>query len=162
MVIIITGGIHDGKTTELIRRFENYRGDGYVFIKNMSGSYVSGFDYLRLSDKRTGPLIRKDPSEEVRHWLGPYAFYERAMALIERNMVDMVKAGISPLYLDEIGKLELEGKGFCDLLKTILSELGKDQTLYISTRKEFLNDVIQVFGLEDAEIVRLKERIRSK
>lgn len=161
MVIIITGGIHDGKTTELIKRFENYRGDGYVFIKNMTGSYVSGFDYLRLSDKRTGPLITKEPHEEVRHWLGPYAFYDRAMTEIEANMLEMVRAGISPIYLDEVGKLELEGKGFDRLLRTLLNELQEDQTLYLSTRKEFLNQVIKTYGLDQAQVLRLKERARS-
>lgn len=153
MVTIITGNIHDGKTTKLIQLFESYKGDGFVSIKNMDGDYVKGFDYLQLSVKSTGPLATKEIIEPVRDVLGPYYFNEKAMTFIEEEMHEMVEQKVSPLYLDEVGKLELMDKGFHPLLKWIFNNMNAESHLYLSVRKPFLEDIIDKYELKDVTII---------
>lgn len=56
-------------------------------------------------------------------------------------------------FLDEIGLLELEGKGFSRALRYLLSE-GK-ASLTITARDAYLESVISYFSIPDPEIIRL-------
>ena len=153
MVTIVTGNIHDGKTTAMIDLFETNKGDGFVSIKNMEESYVKGFDYLQLATKQTGPLASKDIIEPVRDVLGPYYFNEEAMSYIESELKILVKKGVSPVYLDEIGQLELDGKGFYTILKWILTNMDEHLMLYISVRKPFVDQIVELFNIEKISII---------
>lgn len=153
MVTIITGNIHDGKTTKMIQLFEANKGDGFVSIKNMDEDYVNGFDYLQLATKRTGPLATKEKIEPVRDILGPYHFNEEAMNFIENEFKDLVEEGISPLYLDEIGQLELDKKGFYTIMKWILEHKKSHVKFYISVRKPFIEGITKLFDIKEVEVL---------
>jgi len=153
MVTIVTGNIHDGKTTAMIDLFEANKGDGFVSIKNMEEDYVKGFDYLQLSIKRTGPLATKEKIEPVRDILGPYFFNEEAMSYIELQLKELVAEGISPLYLDEIGQLELDGKGFYNIVRWVIDHMKEHLMLYITVRKPFVDQMIELFELKDVKII---------
>lgn len=153
MVTIVTGGIHDGKTTYMIGLFEANKGDGFVSIKNMVDDYVEGFDYLQLSIKRSGPLATKKVIEPVRDVLGPYHFNEEAMKFIETGLEELVEEGISPIYLDEIGQLELDKKGFYKIVLWMLEHMKSSQELVLSVRNVFVEDMISLFNLKDVKVV---------
>jgi len=157
MVTIVTGNIHDGKTTKMINLFESNKGDGFVSIKNMEEDYVKGFDYLQLANKRTGPLATKRLIEPVRDILGPYYFNEEAMHYIESELKVLVEEGISPIYLDEIGQLELDGKGFYQIVKWIIDNKKSHVKFYMSVRKAFVKDVIEVFKIKEVEVLDISE-----
>ena len=54
------------------------------------------------------------------------------------------------IYIDEIGMLEVEGRGFADALGALLAA-GEDVT--IAVRSDYLEEVSSAFGIEDAEII---------
>jgi nucleoside-triphosphatase THEP1 len=153
MVRIITGNIHSGKTTKMIELYEEKRGDGFVSIKNMIGSQVKGYDYLQLSIKRTGPLASKEKIEPVRDILGPYYFNEEAMTYIEKCFEEFIEDHVSPLFLDEVGQLELKGKGFYPILSRLFKEIDPSVDVYLSVRRPFVEEVIKLFNLSQVEII---------
>lgn len=153
MVTIVTGNIHNGKTTKMIHLFEANKGDGFVSIKNMKEDYVKGFDYLQLANKRTGPLATKHKIEPIRDILGPYYFNEEAMSYIELQLRELVEEGISPIYLDEIGQLELDGKGFYNIVKWVIEHMNQHLMFYISIRKPYVKQMIDLFQLKDVAII---------
>ncbi len=54
------------------------------------------------------------------------------------------------IYIDEIGMLEVAGRGFADALGALLAA-GEDVT--IAVRSDYLEEVSSAFGIEDAEII---------
>lgn len=54
------------------------------------------------------------------------------------------------ILIDEIGRLELSGKGFAPSLLTLLK---KDVALYITVRTPFLKEVVEYFNIEDYKVL---------
>ncbi len=54
------------------------------------------------------------------------------------------------VLIDEVGRLELSGRGFAPALKVLLK---KDVTLYITVRTSFLNEVLEYFQIENYSIL---------
>ena len=67
----------------------------------------------------------------------------------------MIINEIFPIYLDEIGALELNGKCFYKILKKLIKV---NCEIYISTRDENLNEIISKFCITDAKIMKTGAR----
>ncbi|NLF48406.1 MAG: hypothetical protein GX582_02010, partial [Acholeplasmataceae bacterium] len=63
---------------------------------------------------------------------------------------ECIKKRIEPLYFDEVGLLELEGKGFDCLVKTLISS-GLDLVLVV--RNEFLEGFLKRYQVKEFLIV---------
>lgn len=59
---------------------------------------------------------------------------------------------IRQIILDEVGRLELEGKGWGPWLQSALPNLG-DKTLILVIRRILLDDVINLYGLGEVSVV---------
>ncbi len=153
LITIVTGNIHDGKTTKVISLYERHKGDGFVSIKNMEGNKVLGFDYLQLSTRKTEPLATKEKITPVRDVLGPYYFNEEAMTYIESSFREMINNNVSPIYLDEVGQLELDNKGFHSIISWMVDNMSKTTKLYISVRKSFVEQIIDKYRFKNIEII---------
>lgn len=160
MVTIITGPINSGKTTRMNEIFETYdNGDGFISLKIMNGRTVMGFDLMKLSTGEKKAFVRRIENtpdywtEDCR--LGPYSFSAKAVAWVEGEIEEMIQKGKYPIFLDEIGILEVNGK--C-LYKSLRHMIDSKRDIYISSRDEFIDDIKSEFGLVNAEIIRTGER----
>jgi nucleoside-triphosphatase THEP1 len=59
---------------------------------------------------------------------------------------------VTPLYLDEIGPLELEGKGFSHILRDCLASQAE---LFLVVRTGCLKDVLKAFGIREYELMQV-------
>jgi nucleoside-triphosphatase THEP1 len=156
MVKIVTGKMNSYKTTRLREFYERHPfGDGFVSIKHMQNDRVHHYDLYRLSTQQTHPFIirdvfLKDDDQEIRYQIGPYCFLESAFQMIEKEIEVMIKNKISPIYIDEIGSLELEGKGFAPIIHQLMA-LNID--LCVVIREEFIHQVIDYFHIKKFEII---------
>ncbi len=155
MVRIVTGKIDSGKTTRLEGIHAEKGGDGFVAIKRMEAGKVEGYLAKRLSTGETFPLSAHGENADidfaVAFAIGPYRFSALAVKRIDEVMRSLLKEGVEPLYLDEVGFLELQGGGFDGLVKEMVAS-GRE--IYLTVRDSLVREVERHYGLENAEILR--------
>ena len=155
MVKIITGKIDSEKTTKLLSVYrEKNEGDGFALPKLYSHNQIAGQRLVRLSTKENVVFSLKK-SFLPEHWneaysYDDYSFSIEGRAFFERGMEHMLLTGASPIFLDEIGPLELEGKGFASALRKLLT---MQVDLIIVVRDSCFEDVIRQFHITDYTLV---------
>jgi nucleoside-triphosphatase THEP1 len=155
MVKIVTGRINSFKSTRLESYYkENQLGDGFIAKKIMKDSLVYGYNLQRLSTGEEIPFIIRDiyldESNEIIYKLGPYCFYKRAFIYLDKMIDEFIKNRISPVYLDEIGVLELNGQGFDQIINRLIQE---DIDLCLVVRSDLLDKVCERYGFNEVEII---------
>lgn len=141
---IITGGKGSGKTTRLLSLSSECRNpSGYASVHRDDEYFL-----LDLSRGEERLLMTSEPrfSARFRRW-----YYDESLFSIAEQSLMAIAEG--DVFLDEIGLLELEGKGFSRALRYLLTE-GK-ASLTITARDAYLESVISYFSIPDPEIIRL-------
>jgi nucleoside-triphosphatase THEP1 len=129
------------------------KGDGFLSLKTMSGKFVKRYDAYELStSKDTILVIRKEDhdNETIRCQIGPYLFLEDAMNWIESSIIQMIENKVEPIYLDEIGLLELDDLGFSTILRKMVES---NLELIISVRTDLVEQIIQKYSLKNVKII---------
>lgn len=155
MVRIVTGSIHSGKSQRLLQLYDaEKKGDGFVAVKRIIEGKVAGYDAMRLKTREQFPLvIKEDYLEEpfvTECQIGPYCFSRLAMETIFDVFDELIKQRVEPLYFDEIGLLELEGKGFDLLVRKLLSS---GLSLVLVIRRDFLDGFLKRYQVKEFLIV---------
>lgn len=151
MLNIVTGRINSSKTTKISEIYKSLNaGDGFISLKNMNGNIVHSYDSLRLSnnDKRRLVIrdIYKDLDINVCCQIGPYLFIKETVEYIEKTLEELIKEKKSPLFLDEIGLLELDNKCFHNIfVKMIESKLE----IYVTIRKDLLTKILKKYKINE-------------
>lgn len=154
-VVIVSGAINSGKTTKISQLFQFFpQGDGFISRKIFIAPDVwVGYDWVRLSSQHHLPLAFKaeylplDFDEIYRQ--GPFCFSARAVTAAEQTINELINSDKEPLFIDEIGPLELRGLGFAGLLR---KALATNKMLYLAVRTSCLNTVIDHFCIKNVEI----------
>lgn len=157
MVYIITGSINSGKTTRLLELYKiQDKADGFVAVKNVMNHRVMGYDMLQLSTKeKRSFIVREDmvgDEFDVLCSIGPYFFSKTTKEWVEHSLKHMVAHNEGPIFLDEIGPLELEGQCFDSIMSDLVAS-GCD--LYITVRQAALEEVVERYNIK--EYVRLED-----
>ncbi len=153
MIHIVTGRIDSGKTTRMLTLHEQLGGDGFVSIKHMGADGPLRYECQRLSSGERFTLAVRTASNEpspAASTLGPYRFFLEATKRVENVMSALVERRIEPLFLDEVGPLELRGDGF-DAVVSLLVDSCLD--VYLSVRQSALEQVIEQYGITNYRIV---------
>jgi nucleoside-triphosphatase THEP1 len=140
---LITGEIAAGKTTALIGKFDAKpigTAAGFASIRKFSsddGSFI-GYDLKNLATGEEIPFIRlretyanefRDPLVYERFVFNRMGF-KSGEEIISKTILD---ASVCDLFIDEIGQLELQGKGFSSILRKALDS-GKNVTIGINEK----------------------------
>lgn len=157
MVNIITGSINSGKTNYLIQLYNNLQlGDGFVSIKNMDNHKVLGYDVMCLSTKEKRSLVlNKD--YVLAEWqeccsIGPYSFSKEAVDFVESRLRKLMVNKVTPIFLDEIGPLEIQGQCFHQIF---LELLNSGCELYITVRENSIMEVIQKYQIQHKKLIHI-------
>lgn len=147
MTTIISGAKGAAKTRRLLELYgADRRGDGFVSEEVTEDGRTTGYSIRRLRDGRTVPFMV--PAENPpAGWMesfghGHWSFSVQGMSLAEEVVADAIAAGTGPVYIDEIGKLELRGGGFAGLLRQLL-DAGIE--LVIAVRAVNVEAVVRTF-----------------
>lgn len=146
MIAVLSGPVHGGKTTLLRKacgewRAKKYDLAGFLSPAVMEGETVAGYDFLDLDGRVPLPFLRRR-GEPGWQRVGPYYILpgalEEASALIGRIRPEQV------LVVDEVGPLELSGKGLWPALQSVLSKHRPRALLVVR------EDILEAFRLKTA------------
>ena len=155
MVGIVTGPMNSGKTTRMKALQRKLGGDGFVMLKTMDGNQVKSYHAQRLSTGEKRLLVLRKGyshdkfSEKTR--IGPYRFDELTLNWVHTTMKQLIRNETTPLFLDEVGNLELCGEGFDATVKILKEARG---TLYITVRTDLVDRVKRAYSLKNVRIIK--------
>jgi nucleoside-triphosphatase THEP1 len=155
---MVTGGINAGKTTKMAEIYRLCpRGDGFLSRKIfITPECWVGYELVRLSSQEKIPLAYKAEyvpmgfAELYRQ--GPFCFAADALKFAEKIIAELIHNQTEPIYIDEIGPLELNGKGFAPLLTHVLNA-GKE--LILAVRSHCVTAVIHQFNIQNVELLKI-------
>jgi len=155
MIHIVTGKINSGKSTTISDLYNKIQqGDGFISVKRMHYHKVHGYDIMQLSTKHTLPLVIREEYARKEHdivcQIGPYLFLKDTLTYIEDSFRQMIASNIEPLFLDEIGQLELYGKCFDTIFKEIIQS---NSECYITVREDLVEEILKNYGIKDYKII---------
>lgn len=148
MINLITGNSNQGKTSFIESLYEKHRrGDGIISVKAYKNSNFLGYDLKRLKTGEKIPLARTFADFDGYYNYGKFFFSEKAFSFATKIFNKLISEGIEPLYIDEIGPLEIfENKGFYQSLQKILKT---NKEIYLSIRIQLLEPFIKTFEIDD-------------
>ena len=130
---IITGDKCSGKSTRLLEISKTIPNpEGFISIRT-----ENGYSLLDLSRGKASLLMTDEPlfPDRFRRW-----YFDQKLFDAANSRLESISSGT--VFIDEIGRLELDGGGFAPALRTLRSH---DIDLIIAVRDAFLQDVIERF-----------------
>ncbi|HOP30739.1 MAG TPA: nucleoside-triphosphatase [Spirochaetota bacterium] len=157
MIYIICGELNQGKTAKIKSIYEeNMHGDGFVTEKIITDSIFCGYKVKRITTGDSEILLLRTeffPLDETPFFTkGSFSFYEKGFIFASSIIDDIIINDTGPVFIDEIGAIELAGKGLHDSFRKILHT---DKTIYITVRNCFVKDVISFFSLKKFTLIRI-------
>ena len=155
----MTGPVHSGKTTLLKKMTQKLKQqelkiDGFLSESKWKDQKILGYDLLDLSEEKSHPFIRK---KGRKGWekKGPFYFIPETLALAKQIIRRASSTDIC--VIDEVGPLELSGKGLWTALKEALQTHPSSLLLVvrISILEKFLSIInrkdVRVFDIQDED-----------
>ncbi|HSM46568.1 MAG TPA: nucleoside-triphosphatase [Draconibacterium sp.] len=145
-IFIITGKIGSGKTTliqKLIQkfRFENILVSGIYSARILENDKTTGYDVVDISTDETEKFLR-DRGNEDQQRIGK--FYIDSNGEQKGNEI-LMNSQSKLIIIDEIGKLELEDRGWAHSLEQLVTD--SKSNLLLSVREEVLYEVTEKFKI---------------
>jgi nucleoside-triphosphatase THEP1 len=85
--------------------------------------------------------------------IGPYIFDQAVFNNILEYLHALIENNVTPIYIDEIGRYELNGHGYHDIIKTIVRHKLE---AYFTCHQNLANEIIDYFNLEPVDIINVK------
>ena len=157
-IIIITGPVNSGKTSYLRRLIAIYKREGYVVGGITAEALYEegrkiGYDVCDLITNECYPLVRSSETAEqmkstagVQH-VGRFVLLESGLDFTRRCVHAAAARDI--VCLDEVGPLEMAGKGHRQLLDTLLADYKG--TLLVVAR-DIVSDALKAMAEEQGWI----------
>jgi len=160
MINLVIGKINSGKSKFLEHHYAKHQaGDGYVARKIIDDGNVIGFQALRLATGETRMWMiheRFYRQDFIRHGqIGPYYFNRDLFDEIVETMKSLIEQGVAPLYVDEVGQLELDGGGFDGTMRLLVE---KNVECYVSVRRHLIGLVVDRYRLDEYRLIDVEEQ----
>ena len=158
MIFILTGPVGSGKTTFLKRvidklKKQKIKMDGFLSEAIVRHQEKIGYNLMDLGEGKSFPFIRKSGHQDWQR-IGPYFFIPEGLSRAKKIILRSKEAEI--LVVDEIGPLELSGKGLWDVLEQII--FPRFQKYLFVVRREILEDFLKMVGKIETKIFDIKEK----
>jgi nucleoside-triphosphatase THEP1 len=152
-VVIITGDKHSGKTTfvkEMIAHLVNSGVQCTGFFAEglwQDDGKRASFNLVTLPQNIVIPLSNRENTSWEQH--GLFRYNPEALAVGKQLLENATRDSI--IFIDEIGKQELDGLIWADAFENVLHR--NTNTIVITVRKSFLEDVVDKWHLNHALVV---------
>jgi len=159
MILALTGPVHSGKTSLLKRFVDDLKGhgvrvDGFLSLAVAKGGEILGYDLFDLRSEKAIPFIRKKGQPKWQR-IGAYFFIPEALEKAQQKVLETSEEDF--LVIDEIGPLEVQGRGIWPALCSILTK--PSVRCLVVVRDSLLPDVLHLIGSERAELIDIREKI---
>lgn len=162
MIYILTGPVHSGKTSLLKRVFHELKKkevkiDGFLSEVVFEKQEVLGYNLFALKEEKAVPFIRRR-GEENWQKIGPYFFLPEGLAQAQEIIFRGKDADF--FIVDEIGPLELAGKGLWPALEKVIFQSSIKYLLVV--RRQILEGFlvmlrkrkVKVFDIEHEDVLK--------
>ncbi len=151
MVFIITGGVNTGKTTLFERIHKRQGGGGFSLPKIIVNNQFKGYWIKDLNTGEKTEFALTESMDGYLYKMGRFYFLPQGMEFARRIYKKAIETEEKNFFIDEIGPLELEDKGFSHIFRDALTSF---ENIYVVVRESCLDDVIREFGLNEYKLVR--------
>lgn len=148
---IITGGVHQGKTTfarQLAMQLssDGLKVDGFVCPGTFESDVRDSFSILFLSSNQELPFVINQHKE---NWICYKRFCFNPEVLNKGNsvLINAANDESTAVFVDEIGKWEIEDGGWSEGVNALLQKQNSMKILVI--RKEFVKAACEKFNMEN-------------
>lgn len=158
MIFILTGPVHSGKTTLLKKvacelKERSFEIDGFFSEAVWKNEERIGYDLFDLKKERAIPFIRKIGEKE---WQRIGSFFFIPQSLAEAKKIILRCKDADTVVLDEVGPIELAGKGLWPALeKVIFNPLTR---YLLVVRVNILEDFLKLLGKSEVKIFDIKNK----
>jgi nucleoside-triphosphatase len=144
-VYILKGEVGSGKTTCLMTYCKGKKNTGGILSPVINGKR----HFLDISGNEMKLMESSEETETLN--IGRYKFSAKAFEWANKILIGCMNKNYETIIIDEIGPLELQGKGFAETLKFFLihNEIKSDLLLVI--RENLVNEVLHYFGIRKAD-----------
>jgi len=152
-VIIIYGKKGEGKTSlarklAALLRQNSYRAGGILAERVMDNGETIAYDLLDIESGKKIKFLRKN-HDNTAEKIGSYSI---SPAAIERGKKILRGAGRGSItFIDEVGRLELRGRGWSDCLEYLLER--KEGIVILTVRDSFLEQVINKWEITNYTLI---------
>jgi len=163
-IFIVTGKVQGGKTTFVEELVDALKKKGLSIAGFLStGTFRDGKrDSFTLKDLTSGMEIPLAASDFREGWIRYSRFYFNPSAL-ERG-TEMVQAGLKNhpdlIVIDEVGPMELEGKGWNGLLRT-LADVDTIPQVWIA-RDRVVDAVLQKWNISANHVITIDPQMENR
>ena len=149
-VTIISGKKHSGKTTKLLSYISELQSNGnvcagIVAIGHFKDNKRCAFDLVDILGNKKQEFMTTTPSLKFKK-TGKFHIIPDGEKFGKTVLESETTLNADVIIIDEIGPLELEGKGWAKYLKQFLK---LDKNLVITVREQLLDDVCKEFGIDN-------------
>lgn len=160
MIFVLTGPVHSGKTSFLKRlvdelKEKNLKIDGFlsgVVLKDQEQE-ILGYDLFDIKEESCLPFIRKE-GEEAWERVGSYFFIPEALNHAKALILQSQEGDV--LVVDEVGPLEMAGKGLWPAIEKALSSPPK--VIIFVVRERILKDFLALVSRKEIEMFDIREK----
>lgn len=155
-IIIISGAQGEGKTTRchaLAKEMQkkNLKVGGFIAPGTWKNGQRYSFHLLNLKTNKTYDFASRDAREG---WEQIHSFYFNPISIKKgEELLRKHSKTCDWVFLDEIGKFDIKGKVWGPILHELLKQ---DVNLVLSVRENFVEGVVEHFGIMDFEILRIE------
>ena len=158
MILILTGPVHSGKTTllkKVIRELKprNILFDGFLSESVWQEGRIFGYDLFDVKLNKTTPYLRLEGRED---WERIGSYYFLPEGLTEAKRIIRRHSPTEWLIVDEIGPLELSGKGIWPPLSKVFVQ-NRIQILCV-VRRTILENFIDLIGQPKAKVYDIQDK----
>ena len=156
LVYIVSAPQGKGKTSYLSRLIEsNEFHESFGGILALSSPEKHEY-YAKNIETGETRLLMSDRSSLQGPTIGRFSCRQETFDWASKCLLE---SKMKCLVIDEVGRLELQGHGYANALRTLL-EMQKE--LYIAVRDKFVDDVVEEFGIKNYELIEASLRESQK
>jgi nucleoside-triphosphatase THEP1 len=158
-VVIITGEIHQGKTTfarriitELLE--QKIRISGFLSLGKDANDIRNGFNLLDIESQKETPLC-STVKDDTKTKLGQYYFNREA--ILRGNQILNIEnlSGKQLIVIDEIGPLEIKGQGWSNSIDNLIASASTPHLWVV--RKSVVGKIIRKWNIGNAYVFDITE-----
>jgi len=151
-IFIVTGEKEEGKTSALIEVIDKLKGagvsvGGFISPRIIVDGKTIGYYLEGVLDGRRQILMTETQQNGFqkigRFWLDPNVI-KRVTSTIEEQALSP-----SVIFIDEVGRLELEGQGWDEVLRSLLLT---NVVVVIAVRKAFVDEILKHYSIINAAL----------
>jgi len=157
-VFIISGERGEGKTSlakklACILRQNSYSAGGIITERVMDGGETAGYNLLDLERGKRVKFLRISADDSLEK-IGQYSIFPEA---VDRgNKILRGGSNRTVTFIDEVGRLELDGGGWSGSLSFLLNR--NESIIVLTVRDSFLEQVISKWGITDYTVINAATR----